>query len=106
MPPSLELVLWLEVSRDSFLRVLATVSISFHWVLGVPISCWELGWCSTCCRAANSYSGCGLVDLPLPLLTLLELLAEGDLVFMLMWNQPNFSPFLSEDTEDLSLSAS
>ena len=55
MPPSWELVLWMEVSRDSFLSVSATVVISFHWVLGVPFICWEVGWCSTCCRVEVPY---------------------------------------------------
>ena len=67
MPPSSELVLWLEVSRDSFLSVSATVAISFHWVLGVPIICWEVGWCSTCCKVLRG----DFADLTLPLPDLL-----------------------------------
>ena len=51
-----KLFLWSELSRDSLLRMLTTVLISFHWVLGVPVLCWELGWCSTCCGAEASYS--------------------------------------------------
>merc|ERR1712155_111426 len=63
--PPRKLFLWLEYCRDSLSRMLTTVSISFHWVPGVPIICWEVGWGSSSCRAAkvNEFEDFSLINL-------------------------------------------